>query len=154
MVLVLLSLAAFAQDTPPADPAPASPEVEEVPEVPEPPVAEPQAEPLEPEEAPELVVELGPVHFLAERDLPVPALTFDRCVGLTPPGSMSGRTNPPDGQLVFQVKIRKGKVALSSVASSSTGLDFVTPCLQRELASVEWPVKRAEGEIHVQVGSE
>lgn len=144
MLLALLFSAALAQEADPEPPVEPEASVEEVPDAPEPP----------PEASSAVSLEVSPMQFLSLKDAPQPALSFDRCIAMTPPASAAGRTNPPDGQLVFQIKIRRGRIAVSSLASADQGLDFLTPCLQRELAAVEWPVKRAKGEVEVTIEAE
>jgi hypothetical protein len=50
--------------------------------------------------------------------------------------------NPAAGTLVLQVVVRKGRADLVTVASADPGVEWLVPCLQRQLATVEWPTKK------------
>lgn len=50
--------------------------------------------------------------------------------------------NPAAGTLVLQVVVRKGRADFVTVASADPGVEWLAPCLQRQLATVEWPTKR------------
>lgn len=148
MIAFLLTLA-LAQE-PPEDPAvEESPPEESVSEAVEPPAAEPEAveEPVAP------VIEVGTVQFFAVKDPVVPALDFDACA-VTPSAPRTARTGMEDGQVRLQLTFKKGRISLVTVTETSPSLDWVTPCLKRELAAVEWEIKKGRAEVPVTVTME
>lgn len=58
---------------------------------------------------------------------------------------------PASGTVVFQVRLRRGNVSLVSVMSADPGTVSYQSCMERVLASYDWPVRRAELEVRVTV---
>ena len=109
--------------------------------------AAPDVEPLPP-----TVIVLGPVSYTASRDAPGPELALDTCATLARP--TYDRASPPaDGRVLLQLKLRKGRASLVTVTEVDDGLSWLTPCLKRELAAVEWPVRKGRAEVPVRVTS-
>ena len=95
-------------------------------------------------------IEVGPIRFERTIDAPPPPLSFDVCIA----PSVVDRgpvTLPVDGRVLLQIKLRRGKAALVTAAEVAAGLEWLTPCLSRELAAVEWPVRRGTAQIPVHV---
>ncbi len=112
------------------------------------------AEPAEAEEVEEPVAtefHVAPLRFQAVRDPVVPELAFQTCAAMAPPVPRVGRANPPVGQVVFQLRFRKGEVAAVTVTHVDPAVDWATPCLKRELAAVRWEIPRGRVEVPVEV---
>lgn len=104
------------------------------------------------QEAPaEPIFEVGPIAFTAVKEAPTPQFAFDTCAAMAPTPPLAARSSPPDGQLVFQLTFRKGRVELVTVAHTEPHLDWLTPCLKRELAHVEWEIRKGKAEVPVHV---
>ena len=112
-----------------------------------------QTEEPEPEEV-KPAFEVGEIEFFAVKDATSPDLTFDTCAALAPSTPLSARTGIEDGQVRLQLTFRKGKVSLVTVTETQPSLDWVTPCLKRELAAVEWDIKKGRAEVPVTVSME
>ncbi|MCB9763680.1 MAG: hypothetical protein H6739_28180 [Alphaproteobacteria bacterium] len=80
------------------------------------------------------------------------ALHLDACL-TQPPAAAKGPkvTSWPSGQVVLQVKVRRGAVTVVTTSSTDPGLEWLQPCLERELAEVTWPVQRGELEVPLEV---
>ena len=78
-----------------------------------------------------------------------PAVSFAACAVPPVAANRTVGTNPADGRVLLNIQVRRGKVSLVTVAEAASGLDWLTPCLQRELSAVTWPVRRANAELTV-----
>lgn len=57
-------------------------------------------------------------------------------------------TLPPGEVLGAKIEIRKGKTRLVTFTTVPQGLEWTTPCLERELVSVAWPgARKADGTV-------
>ena len=92
------------------------------------------------------VLKFGNVTFLDRPKATVPQLTLNRCAPL-PAHLHTPANRPEDGRVLLQLKLRKGKATLVTVTEVDKGLDWLTPCLERELAAVEWPIRKAKLEV-------
>ena len=81
---------------------------------------------------------------------PTPGLTLTAC-SVPPPPALAG--TPPSGVLSFSVVVRRGEVKVVTSAPVDPSLEWLSPCLERELASHEWDRGRHEVEVRVEPGS-
>ena len=58
------------------------------------------------------------------------------------------------GRIVFELRIRRGKVAVISTATTDPRLEAYRPCFERELVAWDWGVRRATIEVPVEVAPE
>lgn len=98
------------------------------------------------------VLQLGPVRSVAEKALVSPGdLHLDRCLDAVPAPRVD-TDRAPTGSLELRLTVRRGKVKLVTANSVDPGLEWLTPCLSRELASQSWPVKKGEFDLPIQLG--
>ncbi len=55
------------------------------------------------------------------------------------------------GTLIFEVRMRRGRVALVSVVTEEPGLTAYRPCLERVLTEYAWPVRTAKLRVPVAI---
>ena len=70
------------------------------------------------------------------------ALHLDRCVAGPRHASPSATPQVQTGAARLQVVLRRGQVKVVTTTSISEGLEWMAPCLERQLAEWSWPVKR------------
>lgn len=58
----------------------------------------------------------------------------------------------PAGALVFEIRVRRGKVALATLASADPHVAAFGPCFERELVAWSWPVRRDDLRVTVRIG--
>ncbi len=58
-----------------------------------------------------------------------------------------------DGQVTVQVRIRRGQVKVVTTTSASSGLEWMTPCLERRLAEWNWSIDKAEFNVPIKVST-
>ena len=56
-----------------------------------------------------------------------------------------------DNALLLQVRIRRGRARLVTVAHVSPGLEAMAPCLERELYRIDWGIQKADLEVPVTI---
>lgn len=128
-----------------ADDAPAEPAAPAV-------EADPAAAPADPPAsaapaAPRIAV--GPVESVTYKErVQHEGLALDTCLEAP---QLPATTAAGGGQLVLEVVLKRGKVSVVSVASVDPGLEWLTPCLKRELATYQWPVERGKLAVPVSV---
>ncbi len=116
-------------------------------EPPDPEVESPAEAPAE--DATGVTFEVGRITFEATREREVPELVFDACAASAPPPTRD--VGPTDGQVTLQLTFRRGKLALVSATRVDTGLSWATPCLKRELAAVDWPIRKGTAELPITI---
>lgn len=80
------------------------------------------------------------------------ALQLQTCL-TAPPAAPPSASPPvvPDGQVMLQVRIRRGQVKVVTTTSISSGLEWLSPCLERRLAEWSWPVDKGRVEVPVTI---
>ncbi len=118
---------------------------------PEPP-AEAPATAAEAPAPPAPVLELGPVRSVAEKALIAPGeLRVSHCLDVASAPAVDNGSMPT-GALQLRVTVRRGKVKLVTATSVDPGLEWLAPCLTRQLAEHTWPVKRGELDVPIELG--
>lgn len=138
---LVLTAPALADDAPavPSEPAPEADPAD-------PPAKEP--EPAAPAAA---TIAVGPIESVAYKErVQLKGLALDTCLEAP---QLPVTSAPGGGQLVLEVVLRRGKASVVTVASVDPGLEWLTPCLKRELAAYEWPVKQGKLAVPVTVTS-
>ena len=79
----------------------------------------------------------------------VPGLDLRVCAAQSPPP----RAAPPaeTAALTFQVVLRRDRVRAVTLSDVEPGLEWLTPCLERELTSFEWPWRRGKHDVTLEV---
>lgn len=100
--------------------------------------------------APAIPVTVGPITSVAKLT-PVDAsgLQLTTCVG----PHVEPLRDEPNGTLVLEVRVRRGKAALVTVASGDPSVADYGPCFVRELTAYPWPVKHGVLTVPVYVGT-
>lgn len=142
--LLMLSLAARAEDNPELPPPPRLGE-------PAPPAALPPLEAPPPLGPPVVVV--GTVESESVRVALVPhEAHLQACAQSARPEVSPGKPGAlPTGEITFRITVRRGKATLSVDSTTAPGLEWIEPCLQKELVHVEWPVRRGAFQVPVMV---
>jgi hypothetical protein len=78
-------------------------------------------------------------------------LRLERCLD-APAAPRQGTDRAPTGSLDLRLTIRRGKVKLVTASAVDPGLEWITPCLQRQLAAHEWPVDKDVLDVHIELG--
>ena len=100
--------------------------------------------------APAIRVTVGPISSVAKlAPVDTSGLQLTSCVG---PHTEPMR-DEPNGTLVLEVRVRRGKAALVTVASGDPSVTDFAPCFVRELTAYPWPVKHAVLTVPVYVGT-
>lgn len=74
------------------------------------------------------------------------------CASTPMPAVSQGKPGAlPTGQITFQVRLRRGKATLAVASTTEPGLEWITPCLERVLVDVAWPMRRGAFEVPVVV---
>jgi len=101
---------------------------------------------------------LGPVVFNPLKTAPAltqidpRSLQLNTCLtGPSPSQPEPAANDPIGGEVRLQVTIRRGQAKLVTTTSVSSGLEWLTPCLERQLAEWTWPIGRARLEVQVPV---
>lgn len=95
------------------------------------------------------VLTLGPIVSSANLDVQPPAaLRLGSCIEALP-APRRGPAWQSDQALMVQLRLKRGRARLVTVSDVPKGLEPLRPCLERELAAVEWPVKRGTLEVPV-----
>jgi hypothetical protein len=96
-------------------------------------------------------VVLGPIRTEAVFTPPDPRqLALGTCLQSLPPMTLDA-DQAIDNALLLQVRVRRGRVKLVTVAHVSPGLEPMAPCLERELYRIDWGIKKADLEVPVTI---
>ncbi len=58
---------------------------------------------------------------------------------------------PGSGALTVRLVLRRHRVSVVTVSETDPGLAWMTPCVERELTSMEWPWRRGRHEVSLTV---
>ncbi|MFT4974723.1 MAG: hypothetical protein ACI8S6_000606 [Myxococcota bacterium] len=95
-------------------------------------------------------VTIGPI--LATEVSPDPAsLRLGPCLAALPSPQPAADNLDRDSALTVQIRIRRGRVQLVTVSDLRPDMAPMTPCLERELARVDWGIQRGDLEVPVTV---
>ncbi len=108
-----------------------------------------QAEEAEPAEPQPVSFEVGKMNFRSTKVFELPDIELAACAASAPPPTRG--VGPMDGQVTLQLTFRRGKLSLVSATHVDTGLAWATPCLKRELAAVEWSIRKGTAELPVTI---
>jgi hypothetical protein len=98
---------------------------------------------------------VGPVHAVGDGT----AITL-RDVDLTPcvvrpiaPLPPSSRVVPEiTGQIVFQITVRRRRADVIAVSALDRAYAGLTPCIERQIATLRWPVRSGRFEVPIVIG--
>lgn len=141
--LLMLSLAARAEDNPELPPPPR--------------LGDPAQAPAPPMEAPPSlrppVVMVGTVASESVRVTLLPhEAHLQACAQTERPEVSPGKPGAlPTGEITFQITVRRGKASLAVANTTEPGLEWIEPCLQKELVHVDWRVRRGEFQVPVMI---
>lgn len=96
-------------------------------------------------------VALGTIRTEAVFTPPDPRqLALGTCLQALPPMTIDA-DQTIDNALLLQVRVRRGRARLVTVAHVNPGLEPMAPCLERELYRIDWGVKKADLEVPVTI---
>jgi len=82
----------------------------------------------------------------------LPGLDLRVCAAQPPPPQVALPAEA--AAMTFQIVLRRDRVRLVTVSEAEPGLEWLTPCLERELASFEWPWRRGKYDVTLEVQPE
>jgi hypothetical protein len=86
---------------------------------------------------------------------PIPGVTTPEPTGLrqcfdTPP--LPAVTPDTEGQIVLQVRVRKGRLSIVSTLHADQSVQALAPCFEREIAAWSWGPRKGTFKVPVTVG--
>lgn len=105
------------------------------------------------DEATAPTLQVGPVISVAHKEVVgIGELELSPCVAR----AAAVPVQPPvatGGAVELRVTLKRGKVRLVTTTTVDEGLEWLTPCLERQLAAHSWPLKQGVLDVPVTLGA-